>query len=53
MSKILTDNNLIEKFLTRGVENSYPNKKFIEDRLKEGKKLKQRRKKELFLLQEN
>ncbi len=39
MSKILTDNNLIEKFLTRGVENSYPNKKFIEDRLKEGKKL--------------
>ncbi|MFH1326068.1 MAG: tyrosine--tRNA ligase [Candidatus Falkowbacteria bacterium] len=37
--KISTDKNLIEEFLTRGVENVYPNKNFLEDKLKKGKKI--------------
>lgn len=35
-----TDNTKIKQFLERGVENLYPNKKFIEERLKSGEKLK-------------
>ncbi len=34
-----TDSNKIEQLLTRGVENIYPNREFLEARLKEGKPL--------------
>ena len=37
--KISTDKNKINELLTRGVENVYPNKEFLEKRLKEGKQL--------------
>ncbi len=36
---ILTNNKKINEFLTRGVENIYPNREFVEARLNEGKKL--------------
>lgn len=39
MSKIITDNQKIQELLTRGVENIYPKKEFLEARLKEGKRL--------------
>lgn len=39
MSKITTDNQKIEQLLTRGVENIYPKKEFLEARLKEGKQI--------------
>lgn len=39
MSKIITDNQPIQELLTRGVENIYPKKEFLEARLKEGKQL--------------
>ncbi len=32
-------NNKIEEFLTRGVENIYPNRSFVESKLKKGEKL--------------
>ena len=35
-----TDPQKIEQLLTRGVENVYPNKEFLEELLKSGKKLK-------------
>lgn len=38
--KISTDPQKIEEFLTRGVENVYPNKDFIKKQLLSGKKLK-------------
>jgi tyrosyl-tRNA synthetase len=38
-SDISTDSATIHEFLTRGVENVYPNREFLEARLKEGKKL--------------
>ncbi len=38
--KINTDPKKIEEFLTRGVENVYPNKEFIRKQLLSGKKLK-------------
>lgn len=37
--KISTDAKKIEELLTRGVENIYPTRKFLEARLKEGKQL--------------
>lgn len=37
--KINTDKKLIEKLLSRGVENIYPSREFLEARLKEGKQL--------------
>ena len=39
MPKITKDENLIEKFLTRGVENIYPSPKFLEDKLKADEKI--------------
>ncbi|MCX6717336.1 MAG: tyrosine--tRNA ligase [Candidatus Taylorbacteria bacterium] len=39
MSKIITDEKVIEEFLTRGVENIYPNKEFLKKQLLSGKKL--------------
>ncbi|MEI8123889.1 MAG: tyrosine--tRNA ligase [bacterium] len=39
MSKIITDEKSIEEFLTRGVENIYPNKEFLKKQLLSGKKL--------------
>ena len=36
---INTDGAKIKQFLERGVENLYPNRKFIEDRLKSGDRL--------------
>lgn len=38
--KINTDPNKIEEFLTRGVENVYPNKEFVKKLFLSGKKLK-------------
>ena len=38
--KINTDPQKIEEFLTRGVENVYPNKDFVQKLLSNGKKLK-------------
>jgi len=38
--KVSTDKDLIEKFLTRGVEKIYPSKNFLEDKLNDGKKLR-------------
>lgn len=38
--KIITDKNKIEEFLTRGVENIYPNKEALEKVLLSGKKLR-------------
>jgi len=38
--KINTDPQKIEEFLTRGVENIYPNKEFLKKQLLSGKKLK-------------
>ncbi|MFH0755370.1 MAG: tyrosine--tRNA ligase [bacterium] len=38
--KINTDPKKIEEFLTRGVENIYPNKEFVQKQLLSGKKLK-------------
>lgn len=37
--QIDTDPKKIEKLLTRGVENIYPNKEFLEERLKSGKQI--------------
>ncbi|MFH1661771.1 MAG: tyrosine--tRNA ligase [Candidatus Falkowbacteria bacterium] len=37
--KIIIDKKKIEELLTRGVENVYPNKKFLEDKLKSGERL--------------
>jgi len=37
--KISTDKNKINELLTRGVENVYPNKEFLEKKLQEGKQL--------------
>lgn len=37
---INTDPKKIEEFLTRGVENIFPNKEFVEKQLKSGKRLK-------------
>ena len=37
--KILVDQQKIEELLTRGVENIYPKKEFLESRLKDGKQL--------------
>lgn len=39
MLKIITDTKKIDELLARGVENIYPNKEFLEARLKEGKQL--------------
>lgn len=39
MSKINTDAKKIEELLSRGVENVYPNKAFLEKRLKSGEQL--------------
>lgn len=39
MSKIITDNEKIQELLSRGVENIYPKKEFLEARLKEGRQL--------------
>jgi tyrosyl-tRNA synthetase len=39
MSKIITDEKAIEEFLTRGIENVYPNKEFLKKQLLSGKKL--------------
>lgn len=39
MSKIITDEKSVEEFLTRGVENIYPNKEFLKKQLLSGKKL--------------
>ncbi len=39
MSKIITDEQKIQELLTRGVENIYPKKEFLEARLKEGRQL--------------
>ncbi len=39
MSKIVTDENRIEEFLTRGVENIFPNKEFLKKQLLSGKRL--------------
>jgi tyrosyl-tRNA synthetase len=39
MSKIITDEKIIEEFLTRGVENIYPNKEFLKKQLLSGKRL--------------
>jgi tyrosyl-tRNA synthetase len=39
MAKIITDEKSIEEFLTRGVENIYPNKEFLKKQLLSGKKL--------------
>jgi tyrosyl-tRNA synthetase len=39
MSKIITDNQKIQELLTRGVENIYPKKEFLQARLKEGQQL--------------
>lgn len=36
---VSTDNKKIDEFLTRGVENIYPNREFVEARLREGKQL--------------
>ncbi len=38
--RINTDNQKIEELLTRGVENIYPSKEFLESRLKSNKQLK-------------
>ena len=37
--KISKDKDKIDQLLNRGVENIYPSKKFLEERLKSGKKL--------------
>ena len=37
--KISTDKNKISEILDRGVENIYPNRRFLEKRLQEGKQL--------------
>src|SRR5690348_14946490 len=37
---IITDSRKIEEFLTRGVENIYPNKEFLKKQLLSGKKLR-------------
>jgi tyrosyl-tRNA synthetase len=39
MAKIITDEKIIEEFLTRGVENIYPNKEFLKKQLLSGKRL--------------
>lgn len=39
MSKIITDEKAIEEFLTRGIENIYPNKEFLKKQLLSGKRL--------------
>ncbi|PIR95165.1 tyrosine--tRNA ligase, partial [Candidatus Falkowbacteria bacterium CG10_big_fil_rev_8_21_14_0_10_37_6] len=39
MAKVLTDKKLIEEFLNRGVENIYPNRKFVEAKLATGARL--------------
>ena len=39
MAKVLTDKKLIEEFLNRGVENIYPNRKFVEAKLATGTRL--------------
>ncbi|MBI5230293.1 MAG: tyrosine--tRNA ligase [Candidatus Magasanikbacteria bacterium] len=39
MPKTTTDKKKIDELLTRGVENVYPNRAFLEARLKEGKQL--------------
>ncbi len=39
MSKIITDDQKIQELLTRGVENIYPKKEFLQARLKDGKQL--------------
>jgi len=39
MAKINTDSKKIQDFLTRGIENIYPNKAFLEKLLKSGKQL--------------
>lgn len=39
MSKIITDEKLIEAFLSRGLENIYPNKDYLKQQLLSGKKL--------------
>lgn len=39
MAKVSTDPKKIEELLTRGVENIYPKKDFLEARLKEGRQL--------------
>ena len=40
MGKVLTDEKLIEKFLTRGVENVYPSEDALRERLMSGERLK-------------
>lgn len=39
MSKVVTDDKKIEELLTRGVSSIYPNKEFLESKLKKGEKL--------------
>ena len=39
MSKIITDNLKIQELLSRGVENIFPKKEFLEARLKDGRQL--------------
>jgi len=39
MSKIITDEKLIDAFLSRGLENIYPNKDYLKQQLLSGKKL--------------
>jgi len=39
MSKIYTDKKLIESFLTRGVENIYPSKSLLQQKLQSGNRL--------------
>ncbi|OGL73038.1 tyrosine--tRNA ligase [Candidatus Uhrbacteria bacterium RIFCSPHIGHO2_12_FULL_60_25] len=40
MSKVSTDANAIKRFLTRGVENVYPNRDAVEAALKSGRRLR-------------
>jgi tyrosyl-tRNA synthetase len=40
MPKVLTDIKLIEKFLTRGVENIYPSKEALREKLMSGKRVR-------------
>src|SRR3989344_2182099 len=40
MTHVLTDKDLIEKFLTRGVENVYPSKDALRQKLMSGERLR-------------
>ncbi len=40
MPKVSTDSNVIQSFLTRGVENVYPNRETVEKALSSGKRLR-------------